>query len=131
MYQSHRQTSIHLQEAGMARRTKSLELLACCPSVLGAPLDEVEATVLARGFGALADPARLRLLSLLAAAEAGEVCACDFVEPLGKSQPTVSHHLKVLAEAGLIRGDKRGRWVWYSIVPEQLAALRSALGAGD
>ena len=87
--------------------------------------------MLARGFAALADPARLRLLSLLAAADAGEVCACDFVEPLGKSQPTVSHHLKVLAEAGLIRGDKRGRWVWYSIVSEELDALRGALAAGS
>ena len=75
-----------------------------------------------------ADPARLRLLSLLAAsATAGEVCACDFVEPLGKSQPTVSHHLKVLTEAGLVTGDKRGRWVWYSLVPERLDALRRAL----
>ena len=99
----------------------------CCPSVLGAPLDEAEAATLAHGFAALADPARLRLLSILADAEAGEVCACDFVEPLGKSQPTVSHHLKVLAEAGLISGDKRGRWVWYSIVPDQLDALRTAL----
>jgi ArsR family transcriptional regulator len=112
----------------MARTTKTIEV-ECCPSVLGAPLDEAEATVLAKGFAALADPGRLRLLSLLAAADGGEVCACDFVAPLGKSQPTVSHHLKVLSEAGLIHGDKRGRWVWYSIVPEQLAALRSALGA--
>src|SRR4051812_14501537 len=112
----------------MARTTKTIEVV-CCPSVLGAPLDEAEATVLAKGFAALADPGRLRLLSLLAAADGGEVCACDFVAPLGKSQPTVSHHLKVLSEAGLIHGDKRGRWVWYSIVPEQLAALRSALGA--
>jgi len=99
----------------------------CCPSVLGAPLDEDEAAVLAHGFAAIADPVRLRLLSLLAAADAGEVCACDFVEPLGRSQPTVSHHLKVLTEAGLIEGDKRGRWVWYSIVPERLEALRTAL----
>jgi ArsR family transcriptional regulator len=114
----------------MARTTKRIELLECCPSVLGAPLDEGEAAVLAGGFAALSDPARLRLLSLLAAADGGEVCACDFVEPLGKSQPTVSHHLKVLADAGLIRGDKRGRWVWYSIVPEQLDALRAALTAG-
>jgi ArsR family transcriptional regulator len=99
----------------------------CCPSVLSAPLDEAQATLLAKGFAALADPARLRVLSILAAAPAGEVCVCEFVEPLGKSQPTVSHHLKVLADAGLVVGDRRGKWVWYSIVPERLAVLRLAL----
>ena len=78
-------------------------------------------------MSALADPARLRVLSLLASAEAGEVCACDLVEPVGRSQPTVSHHLKVLSEAGLIVGDKRGRWIWYRAVPERLAQLRAAL----
>jgi len=99
----------------------------CCPSVLAAPLDEVRAAELAKGFAALADPARLRLISILAAAEGGEVCVCEFVEPLGKSQPTVSHHLKVLGDAGLVVGDRRGKWVWYSLVGERLAALRSAL----
>jgi ArsR family transcriptional regulator len=99
----------------------------CCTSVRDAPLGEPDAEILARRFAALADPARLRLLSLLAAAEAGEVCACDLVEPLGKSQPTVSHHLKVLSEAGLISGDKRGRWVWYRVVPEHLDKLRDAI----
>jgi ArsR family transcriptional regulator len=92
-----------------------------------APLSEADATELARSFAALADPARLRILSLLASAVAGEVCACDLVEPVGRSQPTVSHHLKVLSEAGLIVGDKRGRWVWYRAVPERLAQLRGAL----
>ena len=76
---------------------------------------------------ALADPARLRLLSLIASQEAGEVCACDLVEPLGRSQPTVSHHLKVLFEAGLVSKDKRGTWVWYRVVPAQLERLRTAL----
>lgn len=99
----------------------------CCPSVLGSPLDEREAQAIAHGFAALADPTRLRLLSILATADAGEVCACDFVEPLGKSQPTVSHHLKVLTEAGLVTGEKRGRWVWYSPVPERIDQLRAAL----
>src|SRR5262249_3514519 len=99
----------------------------CCPSVLAAPLDDREAAELAAGFAALADPVRLRLLSVLAAADAGEVCACDFVEPLDRSQPTVSHHLKVLTDAGLVTGDKRGRWVWYRLVPERFDALRSAL----
>ena len=99
----------------------------CCATIQEAPLGEVDSIELARGFAALADPARLRVLSLLASAEAGEVCACDLVAPVGRSQPTVSHHLKVLTEAGLVVGDKRGRWVWYRIVPEQLARLRGAL----
>jgi ArsR family transcriptional regulator len=99
----------------------------CCGSLLVSPLDERAAVDLARGFAALSDPARLRVLSILAAAPAGEVCACDFVAPLGKSQPTVSHHLKVLSEVGLIAGEKRGRWVWYHLVPQRVEALRGAL----
>jgi ArsR family transcriptional regulator, arsenate/arsenite/antimonite-responsive transcriptional repressor len=99
----------------------------CCPSVLGPPLDEAQAHALAHGFAALGDPARLQILSILAASDAGEVCVCEFVEPLGKSQPTVSHHLKVLGDAGLVEGDRRGKWVWYRIVPERLEALRDAL----
>jgi ArsR family transcriptional regulator, arsenate/arsenite/antimonite-responsive transcriptional repressor len=105
------------------------ETAGCCGTVLGEPLDEVTAATLAAGFAALADPVRLRLLSLLASAEAGEVCVCDLTEPVGKSQPTVSHHLKILAEAGLVTGDKRGRWVWYRLVPERLVELRSTLRA--
>ena len=103
---------------------------ACCGSVLIAPLSQPEAEVLARGFAALADPVRLRLLSMIAACD--EVCSCDLLQPLGKSQPTVSHHTKALAEAGLIAGDKRGRWVYWRIVPERVTALRQALaGEGD
>ena len=75
---------------------------------------------------ALADPVRLRLISLVAAQ--GEVCSCHLEEPLGKSQPTISHHTRVLAEAGLIEGDKRGKWTWWRIVPSRLAAVRQALG---
>jgi ArsR family transcriptional regulator len=99
----------------------------CCVSLLDAPLSESDAEELARMFAALADPVRLRLLSLVAAA--GEVCSCDLQEPLAKSQPTVSHHTKALADAGLIVGEKRGRWVWWRIVPDRLAALRGSLGA--
>jgi ArsR family transcriptional regulator, arsenate/arsenite/antimonite-responsive transcriptional repressor len=98
---------------------------ACCPSVLSADLGEADAADLARAFAALADPVRLRLFNMVATA--GEVCACDLLEPLGKSQPTISHHTKALADAGLITGEKRGRWVWWSIDDERLAALRSAL----
>jgi len=101
----------------------------CCPSILAAPLDESEAGELARGFAALADPARLRLFSLIAAQPEGEVCACALVEPLGRSQPTVSHHLRVLYEAGLVDREKRGTWVWYRARPERLEALRSTLAA--
>lgn len=102
---------------------------ACCPPLLAAPLDEPAAVELAGGFKALADPVRLRLLSLIAAAPDGTACSCDLEEPVGKSQPTVSHHLSLLADAGLITKDKVGRWVNCTIVPERLAALRHALGA--
>ena len=97
----------------------------CCAPVLAAPLTEPEATQLAHAFAALADPVRLRLLSLIAAED--EVCSCNLLEPLGKSQPTVSHHTKTLSEAGLITGEKRGRWVYWRVVPERVAALRQAL----
>jgi ArsR family transcriptional regulator len=100
---------------------------SCCPSVLAAPLDEDDAAALAQAFAALADPVRLRLLSLVAAAD--EVCSCDLTGPLGKAQPTVSHHTKALVEAGLITGEKRGRWVWWRVVPERMAELRAALDA--
>ncbi|MDQ6784998.1 MAG: metalloregulator ArsR/SmtB family transcription factor [Actinomycetota bacterium] len=101
----------------------------CCPSVLAAPLDAREAGELAAAFTALADPVRLRVLSMLAAAPQGEVCVCDFVEPLGKSQPTISHHLKILSDAGLVHGDRRSKWVWYSLNRERLAGLRAAIDA--
>lgn len=97
----------------------------CCSSVLEAPLDATEAEDLARAFAALSDPVRLRLLSMIA--EAGEVCSCDLLEPLGKSQPTVSHHTKILADAGLITGEKRGRWVWWHVERDRVAELRSTL----
>jgi ArsR family transcriptional regulator len=98
---------------------------SCCGTVLGAPLSDADAGQLARAFAALADPVRLKLLSLVAAMD--EVCSCDLQEPLGKSQPTISHHTKALAEAGLIVGEKRGRWMWWRVVPERVAALRDAL----
>jgi ArsR family transcriptional regulator len=93
--------------------------------VLTAPLSQSDAEMLARGFAALADPVRLRLLSMIAATE--EACSCELLQPLGKSQPTISHHTKALAEAGLIIGEKRGRWVYWKVVPERIDALRQAL----
>ena len=101
----------------------------CCASVLTAPLDEADAAGMARSFTALADPVRLRVLSILAAAPEGEVCVCDLVGPLGKSQPTISHHLKILSEAGLVHGDRRGKWVWYSLDRARLAELRETITA--
>ena len=115
----------------MEKRTGGIELtgaVECCPSVLAVPLDLTESAELAKGFSALADPVRLRVLSLLATAPAGEVCVCDFVDPLGKSQPTISHHLKIVSETPLVQGDRRGRWVWYSINRQRLAELRAAIG---
>jgi ArsR family transcriptional regulator len=99
----------------------------CCDSMLESPLTEQDATEHAAAFAALGDPARLRLLSLIATAPAGEACVCNLVEPIGKSQPTVSHHLKVLADAGLVTSERRGRWAWYRAVPEQLDRLRTVL----
>ena len=102
---------------------------ACCEPVLASPLDEDEAAELAASFKVLADPARLRLLSLIATSGDGEACACDLVTPLGRSQPTVSHHLAVLVEAGLLTRERRGKWAWYRVAPERLAVLRDALAA--
>lgn len=99
----------------------------CCAPILAGPLDEQDAAELSRGFAALADPARLRLFSLIAAQPQGEVCACALVGPLGRSQPTVSHHLRVLYEAGLVNRERRGTWVWYRVMPGRLAALRATL----
>lgn len=99
----------------------------CCAPVTAGVLDEEQAAELAAVFKVLADPARLRLLSMVAAAEAGEACACDLVEPVGRSQPTVSHHLSVLVDAGLLTREKRGKWAWYQVVPERLDAVRDAL----
>jgi ArsR family transcriptional regulator len=98
----------------------------CCSPVTKAPLSETDAEELAKVLAALADPVRLRLLSLVAAQT--EVCSCHLEAPLGKSQPTVSHHTKVLAQAGLLLGEKRGRWMWWRVDPDRLAAVRTALG---
>lgn len=102
----------------------------CCAPLLAAPLDDQDAVELAAAFKALADPVRLRLLSLIAAAPGGCACSCDLEEPVGKSQPTVSHHLSLLADAGLITKQKQGRWVVCAVVPGRLGALRDALAPG-
>jgi ArsR family transcriptional regulator len=106
---------------------KIATLEACCTPLLEAALNERDAAELAAGFRALSDPIRLRLLSLIAAAPQGTACSCDLEEPVGKSQPTVSHHLSILAEAGLITKEKVGRWVNCTVVPNRLAQLRDVL----
>jgi ArsR family transcriptional regulator len=98
----------------------------CCQPLTSA-LDEADAVELASMLKALADPVRLRLLSMVAAAGDGEACACDLVEPVGRSQPTVSHHLSVLVDAGLVTRTQRGKWAWYRLVPERLEVVRAAL----
>ena len=101
-------------------------VVECCAPLTEEPLDKHQAAQLAEWFRVLGDPARLRLLSIIASM--GEACAaCDLVEPIGVSQPTVSHHLKVLYEAGLVEREKRGRWVYYRAVPERLAILSTSL----
>ena len=99
----------------------------CCPPLSEAPLAADDAEDVAAALRVLADPARLRLLSIIQAQPGGEACVCHLTEPLGLSQPTVSHHLKVLTQAGLLERDQRGRWAYFRVVPEPLAALRSLL----
>jgi ArsR family transcriptional regulator, arsenate/arsenite/antimonite-responsive transcriptional repressor len=108
--------------------TSDLDTVECCAPVRSEALDEAQAATLANAFAALADPVRLRLLSYVAAADGEEVCACDLAEPVGRSQPTISHHMKILVDAGLVEREKRGLWVWYRLVPARLDALRAILG---
>ena len=112
----------------MPKAAAALDPIACCKPVRAETIDQATAEVLARSFAALSDPIRLRLLSFIASADADEVCACDLIEPSGRSQPTVSHHMKILIDAGLVTREKRGLWVWYRLVPSRLDALRSVLG---
>ncbi|MDT9683733.1 metalloregulator ArsR/SmtB family transcription factor [Streptomyces sp. TRM76323] len=99
----------------------------CCPPVLTGPLSQQDAEQLAAALRVIADPARLRLLGLIKSQPNGEACTCDLVEPLGLSQPTVSHHMKVLFEAGFLEREKRGRQTWYRLAPDSLSILRDAL----
>jgi ArsR family transcriptional regulator len=102
----------------------------CCPSVLDAPLAESQAEALASTMRVVADPARLRLISFIAAQPGGEACVCDLTAPVGLSQPTVSHHLKLLHESGMLDREQRGRWVYYSIRTEALDRVASVFSAG-
>jgi ArsR family transcriptional regulator len=108
------------------RAVPAPEYLSCCASLTETPLGEAEADELAHVLGALADPVRLRLLSLVASQ--GQVCSSDLEAPLAKSQPTISHHTRALSEAGLLVGEKRGRWTWWSVNADRLSSVRAALG---
>jgi ArsR family transcriptional regulator, arsenate/arsenite/antimonite-responsive transcriptional repressor len=103
---------------------------ACCTPLLGEPLTASQAADIAHKLKALADPTRLRLVSMVAAHEGGEACVCDLTEPLGLTQPTISHHLKILVEARIFTRDKRGVWAYYALVPSALEALSAVLSTG-
>ena len=103
------------------------KVVSCCGSLVDGAMSEVEAGDMAQIFGALSDPIRLRMLSLVASQD--EACSCSLEEPLGKSQPTISHHTRILAEAGLIVGEKRGRWIWWHVVPERLKDVARILSS--
>jgi ArsR family transcriptional regulator len=103
------------------------DLSACCSPITGSVLDSAAAERLAETLKALAEPTRLRLVSLIAAHDGAEACVCDLTGPVGLSQPTVSHHLKVLVDAGLIQREQRGKWAYYRLVPGVLDALANML----
>jgi ArsR family transcriptional regulator len=104
----------------------SERVLSCCGPLGEETLTAREAEDLAQLFSALADPVRLRMLSMIASQD--EVCSCNLEGPLGKSQPTISHHTRVLAEAGLIQGERRGRWTWWRAIPERLEQIAGLVG---
>jgi ArsR family transcriptional regulator len=101
---------------------------SCCTPVSDQALSVPESEELATSFKALADPVRLRLLSLIASVPEGEVCACELNEPLARSQATVSHHLSMLVSAGLVTREQRGKWAWFRVAPERAEFVRSVLG---
>lgn len=112
-------TTFEITDAGSAA--------TCCAPLVQEPLGQSDAEHLAATLKALADPARLRLLSIVASSEGEEACVCDLIEPIGLSQPTVSHHLKVLTEAGFLSRSKRGTWAYYRLVPGSLLRVSTLL----
>ncbi len=109
----------------------STDTSLCCSSLVTSPLDEADATELAGILKALADPVRLRIVSLIASTEAGELCACDMPAMLDRSQPTTSHHLTLLARAGILEREQRGKWAWFSLCGDRLADLGTLLVDAD
>jgi ArsR family transcriptional regulator len=120
---------VTLLETPQLRGTRSLDAAACCAPLVREPLDAEQAEDLARTLKALADPARLRLLSIVAASAGQEACVCDLTEPIGLAQPTVSHHLRVLTEAGFLERSKRGTWAYFKLVPGSLDRISQLLVA--
>jgi len=102
----------------------------CCATLVREPLSPGQAAELAHRLKAIADPTRLRLVSMVAAHDDGEACVCELTDPLGLTQPTVSHHLKILVDAGILTRDKRGKWAYYALVPSALDALAAVLRTG-
>ena len=112
----------------LTQQLPALPLLTeCCSPVVGRVMTAVEAESLAAVLKAVAEPTRLRLVSLVAAHADAEACVCELTEPVGLSQPTVSHHLKILVDAGVLQREQRGKWAYYRIVPETLTALSQLL----
>lgn len=101
--------------------------IVCCSPVTSGVVSDEDAETLARMFKAMGDPTRVKLLSLIAAAEGGEACICDMTDPVGLSQPTVSHHMKLLVDAGLVTREQRGKWAYFRVAPGQLLSLANAL----
>lgn len=108
---------------GVELPLSDVSVASCCPDGLTAPLDRDTAERLAKVLKAVADPARLQLLALLKSSPEGSACVCDLTAPLGLSQPTVSHHLRVLRDAGLVTREQRGTWAWFSLDTGRLAEL--------
>jgi ArsR family transcriptional regulator len=107
------------------------DAVGCCSPLAREPLSADRSIELARLFKAMGDPVRLRLMSLIASHEGGEACVCDLIDVFDLSGPTISHHLKVLREAGLITGERRGTWVYYRILPDALRQLSAVLVLDD
>lgn len=102
-------------------------ITACCSPLVGDVISHDQAAILAASLKAIADPTRLRLISLVAAYDGGEACVCDLTEPVGLSQPTVSHHLKILVDAGILTREQRGKWAYYRLQPGTLEAIAEVI----
>jgi ArsR family transcriptional regulator len=115
----------------MSKQLPVVAMDTCCSPLAREPLTEAQAVDLARVFKAIADPVRLRLLSLIASHAGGDACVCDLTDAFDLTGPTISHHLKVLRESGLINGERRGTWIYYRVHPEVLARLSAVLMPGE
>jgi ArsR family transcriptional regulator len=115
----------------MSKQLPLAAMDACCSPLVAEPLSESQAVDLAHTFKAMADPVRLRLLSMIASHAGGEACVCDLTDAFELTGPTISHHLKVLRESGLIDGERRGTWVYYRVHPEVLTRLSAVLVTGN